>query len=176
MLALLSPRHLYLLGAVICGVLIGTALYFQHGLGMEPCPLCIFQRVGVMAVGSIYLLAALINPTGLWLRLFGLLWLIAASLGGAVSARHVWLQSLPEDQVPACGPGLDYMMEVFPLMETLEMVFKGSGECAEVSWRFLGLSMPGWMLIIFAAFALYGLWNLIRPSRPSTQSRGGSIV
>lgn len=162
-----SRRNQYIIGAAICAALIAAALYFQHVEGMEPCPLCIFQRIGVMVVGAVFILAALINPTGIWSRLFGLLWLTSASLGGAVSTRHVWLQSLPEDQVPACGPGLDYMMEVFPLMETLDMVFRGSGECAEVSWRFLGLSMPGWMLIIFAAFALYGLWNLIKPAPKS---------
>lgn len=167
MLTIPPPRTLYISAFLICAGLIATALYFQHVMGLEPCPLCIFQRIGVMLLGILFLLAAIINPGLRLQRLFGLLFLLAAGAGAGVSARHVWLQSLPEDQVPACGPGLEFMFDVFPVDEALSMVFQGSGECAEVSWRFLGLSMPGWMLIIFSAFALFGLWQLIRPLPPS---------
>lgn len=167
MITIPPPRTLYISGFLLCAGLIATALYFQHGLGMEPCPLCIFQRIGVMVLGVLFLLAALINPGRGLQRLFGLLFLLAAAAGGGVSARHVWLQSLPEDQVPACGPGLEFMFDVFPVDEALSMVFQGSGECAAVSWRFLGLTMPGWMLIIFTAFALFGLWQLISPRTPA---------
>jgi disulfide bond formation protein DsbB len=167
MITIPAPRTLYIIGFLICAGLIATALYFQHGLGMEPCPLCILQRVAVIAIGLILLAAAILNPAGLGRRLIGLLTLIAAVAGGATSGRHLWLQSLPEDEVPACGPGLEYMLDTFPLKETLDMILHGSGECAEVSWRLLGLSMPGWMLLIFIAFALFGLWIAIyiKPSR-----------
>jgi disulfide bond formation protein DsbB len=168
MITIPAPRTLFVAGLLFCAGLIATALYFQYGLGMEPCPLCILQRIAVIAIGLILLLAALFNPTGLSRRLFGLLISVTAAAGLAVSGRHVWLQSLPEDQVPACGPGLEYMLDVFPLTETLSMVLQGSGECAEVSWRLLGLSMPGWMLLVFSGFALFGLWLAIgRPSAPS---------
>lgn len=167
MITIPAPRTLYISGFLLCTGLIATALYFQHVLGMEPCPLCIFQRIGVMLLGVIFLLAAIINPGRRSQRLFGLLILVAAVAGGGVSSRHVWLQSLPEDLVPACGPGLEFMFDVFPVDEALSMVFQGSGECAEVSWRFLGLSMPGWMLIIFSGFALFGLWQLISPRTPA---------
>jgi len=161
-------RTLCIAGFVFCAGLIATALYFQHGMGMEPCPLCILQRVAIIAIGLVLLVAAIFNPSGLGRRLTGLLTVIAAASGGAVSARHVWLQGLPEDEVPACGPGLDYMLETFPLAETLDMILQGSGECAEVAWRLLGLSMPGWLLVIFSGFALFGLWLTF--SRPSPKS------
>ena len=171
MITIPAPRTLFITGFLFCTGLIGTALYFQYGLGMEPCPLCILQRIAVIAIGLILLLAALFNPAGLGRRLFGLLISVAAAAGLAVSGRHVWLQSLPEDQVPACGPGLEYMLDVFPLTETLSMVLQGSGECAKVSWRLLGLSMPGWMLLVFSGFALFGLWLAISsPSTPPKRS------
>lgn len=156
-----THRSLYSIGFLISAGLITTAYYFQHNLGMEPCPLCILQRVAVFTIGLILLLAALFNPVELGRRITGLLTVIAAAAGAAVASRHVWLQGLPEDEVPTCGPGLDYMLETFPLSETLKMILQGSGECAEVSWRLLGLTMPGWMLVIFSGFALLGLWLAI---------------
>lgn len=149
-------RKLTILGAFVCASLMAAALYFQHVMGLEPCPLCIFQRLAVIASGVVLLIAAVHNPTALGRRIYGVLTLLSASSGAAVAARHLWLQSLPADQVPACGPGLDYMLETFPLNETLAMVFTGSGECAEVQWRLLGLSMPGWTLLFFIAVAFLG--------------------
>ena len=144
--------------AAVCAGLMGFALFAQHGLGLEPCPLCVFQRIGVIAVGVVALLAALQNPGLVGSRVYALLGLIAAGIGGAISARHAYLQSLPPDQVPACGPGLDYMLESFPFTEVLRKVFTGSGECAEVVWRFLGLSMPQWVLVWFVILGAGGLW------------------
>ena len=108
----------------------------------------------VIGLGSVFLLAAIHNPYPLGRRIYaGLLGLIAL-IGLAIAGRHVWIQNLPPDQVPACGPGLDYMLEVFPLTEALTMVFQGSGECAEVLWSFLGLTIPGWMLVVFSAYLI----------------------
>ncbi len=154
----LSRRLGNVLMVAVCAGLMGFALYAQHGLQLDPCPLCVFQRIGVMAFGAVVLLAALHDPVGWGRRVYGILGLLTAAAGGAVSARHAYLQSLPPDQVPACGPGLDYMLDSFPFTEVLRKVFSGSGECAEVSWSFLGLSMPWWVLIWFVALGSGGLW------------------
>jgi disulfide bond formation protein DsbB len=110
----------------------------------------------------VLLVATLHNPVGWGIRVYGALVTLLAGAGAAIAGRHVWLQSLPPDQVPECGPGLDYILEVFPLSEAVQMVLRGSGECAEVLWRFLGLSIPGWTLVAFSGFILYGLFIVIR--------------
>ena len=159
----LTRRQLNALGAAACAGMMGFALFAQHGLGLEPCPLCVFQRVGVIALGVVFLAAATHGAGRIGARIWGVILLLVAGLGGSVSARQVWLQNLPPDQVPACGPGLDYMFEVFPVMEALSMVFQGSGECAEIVWQFLGISMPGWVLICVSALGVGGLivnWRL----------------
>jgi protein dithiol:quinone oxidoreductase len=138
-----------LAGLAIVAALMGYALYSEHVLGLEPCPLCIFQRMAMIALGAVFLVGALHAPAGAAARIYSVLGVLAAATGVGIAGRHVWLQSLPPDAVPACGPGLEYMMDVFPFMEMLSMVFTGSGECAEVDWTFLGLSMPGWVLVWF---------------------------
>jgi disulfide bond formation protein DsbB len=153
------------LGAAICACMTAFALYAQHGMGLEPCPLCILERIAVIGTGGLFLLAALHDPGRLGARIYGVLIAAVAGIGAGIATRHVWLQSLPPDEVPACGPGLDYMLEVFPPMEALDMIFSGSGECAEVSWRLLGLSMPAWVLIGCVVLGLAGLlgnWFLAR--------------
>ncbi|MBW3568308.1 MAG: disulfide bond formation protein B [Proteobacteria bacterium] len=160
-----NPRHLNLAGFLACVLLLAYAWYSQFQLGLEPCPLCIFQRVGVMVVGVLFLVAAIHGPRAAGRRIYGVLIALAAAAGGAVSAWHVYLQQLPADEVPACGPGLDYMMDVFSFGETLRMVFTGSGECAVSDWSFLGLSMPAWVLIAFVSLGIFGLWNNWRRNR-----------
>lgn len=142
-------RLLNLAGFAAVLALIAYALYTQYVVGLEACPLCIFQRVAMIALGVVFLAAALHAPAGRWARAYGGLGLVVAIVGGAIAARHVYLQSLPPEAVPACGPGLDYMLDAFPLFEALGMVFTGSGECADVNWSFAGLSMPAWVLIWF---------------------------
>jgi protein dithiol:quinone oxidoreductase len=154
-----NPRLGNLIGLVACIALMGYALYAQYVLGLEPCPLCIFQRVAVIGLGVVFLLAALHGPGATGRRLYAVLLAIAAAAGAGVSGRHLWLQSLPPEQVPSCGPGLDYMLESFPLGETLKTVLSGSGECAQVDWRFLGLAMPGWVLISVVTLGVFGVWN-----------------
>lgn len=159
---LLKPRIASLVGFLACSGLLAYAYFAQFVLGYEPCPLCIFQRVGVIAVGIVFLVAALHGPTSLMgKRVYGVLAVLAAIGGGSVSGRHIYLQNLPADQVPACGPGLDYMLDVFPLSDALRMVFTGSGECAEVDWSFLGLAMPVWTLMAFIALATWAVLALI---------------
>ena len=147
--------------AVCCG-LMGFALFAQHVLLLDPCPLCVFQRVAVISIGVIFLAAALHNPGGAGRIVYGLLLALAAVGGASVAGRHAWLQQLPPDQVPSCGPGLDYMLDTLPFTEVLGKVFRGSGECAEIVWEFLGLSMPGWVLVWVTALGILGLWNNFR--------------
>ncbi|TDJ47184.1 MAG: disulfide bond formation protein B [Gammaproteobacteria bacterium] len=152
-------------GVCICAGMMAFALYTQYVLGMEPCPLCIFQRVAVIGLGIIFLIATIhgAGPTGR--RVYAGLLALVAMLGVGVAGRHVWLQSLPKDQVPACGPGLDFMLDTFPILEVLDIVLSGSGECAEVSWRLIGLTMPAWTLIGLAALGIYGIWVNWPPRR-----------
>jgi disulfide bond formation protein DsbB len=144
-------RRSYLLGALVCAGLIGYALYVQYVLGLEPCPLCVLQRVAVIACGVIFLLGALHNPGRVGAIVYSVLVILVAGAGAAIAGRHVWLQTLPPDKVPACGPGLGYMLETLPFGDVLATVFKGSGECATIDWRFLELTIPGWTLVFFLA-------------------------
>jgi len=150
-------RRLNGLGALVCGGLMGFALYQQHIVGLEPCPLCVFQRVGVIGLGIIFGIAFLQAPKTVGSRIYGVLLLIPGGFGAGVAAHHMRLQSLPADEVPACGPGLNYMLDTFPLSDALKMVFQGSGECAKIVWSFLGVSMPGWVLIWMVILTAGGL-------------------
>ncbi|MAX56132.1 MAG: disulfide bond formation protein B [Alcanivoracaceae bacterium] len=158
-----APRLLNFLALLGCIAAMAGALYLQHVDGLEPCPLCIFQRVGVMAAALVLLVASLHGPKRIGVRLYGLLTALAAIGGGAVAIRHIWLQNLPPDQVPACGPGLEYMMDVFPMQNVIQQVLAGSGECADMDWSFLGLSLPSWSLVVFAGLLVLALIQMFRP-------------
>jgi disulfide bond formation protein DsbB len=158
----LTRRAIYFAGAVACGLLIGYAYYLQRFEGLEPCPLCIFQRIAVLAVGVIFLVAALHNPGQLGARIYGFLISLTALSGIGVAARHVYIQSLPPGQVPACGATLDFMLDVFPLVEVVRKVLTASGECGVVDWSFLGLSMPMWVLISLLALGAVGAYASFR--------------
>lgn len=153
-----SFRAQFLFGAVACAALLAYALYAQYQMFLDPCPLCIFQRVVFIAMGIVFLLGALHGPKGWGRKAYGVLVFFVSMIGVGIAGRHVWLQSLPADQVPACGPGLEYMLDAFPLGKTLSMVFTGSGECANVDWHFLGLSMPAWTLICYVLLGVGALW------------------
>jgi disulfide bond formation protein DsbB len=151
-LLLLPRRRLaYLLGFLVCAALMGWALWLQYGEGLDPCPLCMFQRVAVIVVGIIFLVAAIQNPLRPGAALYAILTLLVAGAGAAFAGRQIWLQALPKDQVPACGMGLNYMMDTLPFMDVITKVLQGSGECAEKAWVFLGLSIAGWTFVFFAA-------------------------
>jgi len=151
-------RLLYAAPALVCAALLGCGYYLQYFDGQDPCPLCLVQRGFYYAVLVVFAVAALHFPGRTGKSIYcGAATLFA--LGGlGVAARQVWLQHLPADQVPACGPDLFFMMENFPLARTLEKLFMGSGQCAEVTWRFLGLSIAEWSLAWFAVLALYAVW------------------
>lgn len=150
-------RGANLVGFIACAVMIAAAYYMQYGMGLEPCPLCIFQRIAAAGMGLVFLLAFLQGPNGWGRHLYGLLILVIAGVGAALAGRHIWLQSLPPDQIPACGPGLEYMLNTFPILDALRMMLEGSGECAEVD-LVLGVSLPIWTLAAFILVGLYGIW------------------
>ena len=156
---LFTRRRIYLLGFLACAGLIAFALYLQHQLGEDPCALCIFQRGAVVALGSIFLIAGLHNPGARGNCAYAALALVATLAGGGIAARHVWLQHLPKDQVPECGPGLSYLMETQPWLRVFQNVLQGSGECAEVGWTFLRLSIPEWTMICFVLFAIMAIFQ-----------------
>lgn len=151
----LAVRPIALAGFAFCILMMAVALGLEHIMGLEPCPLCIFQRVAVIAAGLVLGVAALHNPSGkVGKAIYGLLGLAAVGTGAFIAGRHVWLQGLPADEVPTCGPGLEYMMDILPMQEVVAMVLTGSGECAEIDFMFLGLSLPAWTLIGFLLLAI----------------------
>jgi len=158
-----SPRQTFI-GLLLLAVvsMLFARFYLQAFLNLEACPLCMTQRVFVVAWGLIALIAALHSPRGWGSRIYAALCGLAAFGGAAVAARHVWLQHLPEDQVPACGPSLDYMLENLPFEDTLSIVFAGDGNCADVTWSFLGFSIPEQTFAVFCAAILISLWQTVR--------------
>lgn len=148
-----SSRAMYLLGFLACAGLLGYAYYVQYALYLDPCPLCILQRMAFFLTGLLLLAGALHNPGRTGYRVYGSLAAFFSFLGIGVAGRHLWLQSLPPDQVPACGPGLEYLVSNFPLTDAFAMIFRGSGSCATVDWLFLGLAMPAWTLIWYLLLA-----------------------
>lgn len=155
-------RSTFALGLIGCIIAVGAALaYFQNYLGLIPCPLCILQRMAFFALGAVFLVATLHNPQGFMRPVYQVLSIVAALVGGGISAWHIRLQNLPVEEVPQCGPGLDFMLEVMPLDKVLKEVFTGSGECSEVLWSLFGITIPGWTLMAFIGFVLYGFWMLL---------------
>jgi len=165
MLNKITPRVWYLFVVFCCVLLLGFALYNQYVDYLDPCPLCVFQRLVFIWMGAFALLAAIHNPGRTGLRIYAWLAASGAVLGAAIAGRHIWLQSLPADEVPECGPGLNYMLDNFPLTEVLASVLRGSGSCAEVIWSFMGMSMPMWTLIWYTGLGLVTLWVVYRPAR-----------
>lgn len=141
----------------MCAGLLGYAYYAQHVQGYEPCPLCIFQRVAVFALGIVFLGAALHNPRAVGARVYAVLIGLVALVGAGVAGRHVYIQSLPPGQVPECGATLEFMLEIFPVWDVITRVLTASGECGTIDWRFLGLSMPWWVLICVVLLGTVGV-------------------
>ncbi|MDP9009276.1 MAG: disulfide bond formation protein B [Pseudomonadota bacterium] len=162
----MTARRGNFLGFLACAGLLAYAYYAQFVMHLEPCPLCIFQRVGVFVLGVVFLIAALHDPAAFGRRVYALLLSLAALATIGIALRHLYIQSLPPDSVPACGASLDFMLKVFSLSEVLVKVLTGSGECAKVTWQFLGLAMPAWVLISAVALGGFGLWVNLRHQPP----------
>ncbi len=155
----------YFFGFLVAVTMMGAALYFQHVLYLEPCPLCIFQRLAVIAIGFICLVAMLHNPSGWGKRFYALIISATSLIGLGVALRHSYLQRFPPSEYAECGPGLEVWLETLPLTKTLEKVLQGTGDCSNVVMRFLGLSIPEWTALAFLAFALFGLIALFSRAR-----------
>ena len=145
----MSTRMFFLTVMFSCIALMVFGLYLEYIQGLDPCPLCVFQRIAYILIGLIALIGATHNPKDLFLVIYKFLIIITAITGALIAGRQVWLQHLPPELVPECGPGLDYMLNVFPFADAIRMILSGSGECAEVQWRFIGLSIAEWSLIMF---------------------------
>lgn len=156
-----QPARVNLFIALVCFALVGLALVLEVVGGMEPCPLCVFQRIAFVAIGTALLLGVFFPG-----RIVAALSAIGAAAGIGLASRHLWLQSLPADQVPACGPGLDYLVGVFPITEVVGMVLSGSGECAEID-RVLGLSIPLWTLLAYAIVGALAVYVNLAVRRPA---------
>lgn len=162
-------RAVSLAGGLTCAALVAYALYTQYYQGLDPCPLCLFQRVGIIALGVTLFLAA-IPPAGARAArvIVSLLIALASLATAAIAVRHLYIQSLPPGTVPTCGASLDYLLDVFPVVEVVRKVLTGSGECAKVDWKLLGLSMPGWVLVWSALLGAVGVlanWPRRRAAR-----------
>jgi disulfide bond formation protein DsbB len=157
-----SIRQTFFMIFLGCTGLILIGLYMQHMLNLEPCPLCITQRVFIIAVGITGLIAFIANVKCIGRKIFAILGLLFSIGGGCFSIRQLWLQHLPKDQVPACGPSVDYLFSNFPLMDALSVLLRGDGNCAEVAWSLFGVSIPGWTLVAFIGLAGFNIWQFIR--------------
>lgn len=158
----LTSRTGFAAAFAVCAGLLAFAYYLQYVEMQNPCPLCMVQRVAYFLLGAVFLVAALHGPGRRGRLAYGLTAFVIAGLGAAVAARHVWLQNLPKHLVPACGPDLGYMLRRFPLMDTITTVLKGSGDCAEADWRFLGLTIAGWSLVWLIVLGLSALYIALR--------------
>lgn len=163
------------LGAVACFAMLGYAFYAQYVLRLEPCPLCMFQRVTVVALGVVFAAAAAHDPRRWGRYVYAVLIAVAALATVGIAARHLYIQSLPPGSVPSCGAPLDMLIQMFPITEVIAKVLRGGGECAQVNWTFLGLAMPGWVLVCSATLGAYGVMtNILGGSAARVQSRFGS--
>ena len=163
-----SPRLLFALTALGCAGLLGFGYYLQFVEHLEPCPMCIFQRLCYIAIVVVTTVGAVHGPRGGAVTVYSALTMVAALIGAGIAGRQTWLQHMPEDQVPACGPGLEYMLETLPLANVIKQSLIGTGECAVVTWRFLGRSIAEWSLVCFSlTIIVYLAWLAWRPRQPS---------
>jgi disulfide bond formation protein DsbB len=164
LLQIISNRWLYLAGALFAGSLMGFALFLQYVKHQDPCPLCMVQRVVFIAILVVFALATLHGPKRVGEKIYAALIVLLSMSGVGVATRHIWIQHLPKDQVPACGPGLDYMLETMPMGDVLQKLMHGSGECAAKGWTFLTLGIPEWSLLCYLALAALSVLIVVRKS------------
>jgi disulfide bond formation protein DsbB len=155
---LFAGRSGYFLGFIASFGLVAYGLYIQQQYNLEPCPLCIFQRITYMVIGVLFLVAALHNPGNLGRKVYGLLQFITALTGAGIALRHMWIQANPDKVMAECGAGFDYIFETFPLKRALDLVFKGTGECSAIDWTMFGLTIPQLSLVAFIGLAIYTVY------------------
>lgn len=159
---LLTGRTGYLIGFVTCFAIVALALVIQTQYHLEPCPLCISQRIIFMSLGALFLIAAFIPPATWLKKAFTALQVLTALGGAGVAIRHWYLQANRESMIADCGVGFDYMFENFPLQKAFKLIFRGTGDCAAIDWTFLGLTLPQLGLISFLGMAAYAIWLFAR--------------
>ena len=155
------PRLAFAAIFVACAALLGFGLYLQHGVGLDPCPMCILQRVAFVAVGIVALVAAIHGPLATGARIYAGFVVLFALTGAGIAGRHSFLQRFP-NPATSCGVELEFLLENFPLAQALPKIFGGTGECSKVSWKFLGISIPEWALLWFVAFAAIAVWAALK--------------
>ena len=168
MLKLFAGKTGYILGFLISFGLVALALYLQKAYNLEPCPLCIFQRIAFLVLGVLFLIAAFHNPAAAGRKVYGVLQFIAAAVGTGIAARHTWIQANPDKVMSECGAGFDYIYETLPFSEFLTWVFKGTGECSAIDWTLVGLTIPQLSFIAFIGLAIYAI--VFGFSRPRSNS------
>lgn len=154
---LFSGRAGYVLGFLASFGLVAFALYIQVHDDLEPCPLCISQRIAFMTLGVVFLAAALHNPAGVWRRVYGALQFVTAAAGAGIALRHIWIQRHPDEVMAECGAGFNYIFERFPFSRAVELVFKGTGECSTIDWKLLGFTIPELSLMAFGGLAVFAI-------------------
>lgn len=167
----LAPKPLFVFGLFLVLAGMSVALYLQFFEGLEPCSLCVFQRLAYIGYGLIALIAIIQNPKGWGARFYALFQIPVVLIGFAVAVRQIWIQSLPLDQIPACGPGINYLLQEFPLQKVVQVVWAGSSDCAIVTWRFWTLSMATWSAILFGALFLLSVFILLKSYKTEKKSR-----
>jgi disulfide bond formation protein DsbB len=159
-------QKINLAAALACAAMFSYAIYAEKVLGFIPCPLCMFQRVCIVSLGLVFLIAALHRARRGGAVVYGVLIFLAAGAATWVSGRHVWVQHQPPGTVPSCGAPLDNLLQMFPLLEVVRRVMTGGGECGNIDWTLLGVSMPGWVLILSVTLGLVGILNnIVYPPR-----------
>lgn len=161
----MNARTGFALGAAACALLLGYGFYLQYFDGQDPCPLCLVQRGFYFGLLFVFAAGALHGPRRTGNAAYSVLALLLAGGGAATAGRQVWLQHLPPELVPQCGPDLYFMLDNFPMTKVLTNLLRGSGQCAEVKWTFLGFSIAEWSLLWFVAFGLLALWAAFRRSQ-----------
>lgn len=158
-----SVRSSYFLAFLMSAGLLGYSIYLQMDGGLQPCPLCVLQRMTLILLGVLFLLGTLFKVKKIGNRIISSITCLLSMLGIAFSGRQVWLQFLPADSTSeSCATSLDYMLKVLPFDQVLSKVFQGSVECTQVGWKFLFLSLAEWSLICFGIFFVFSVWQLIR--------------
>ena len=159
-------RSLAFLGLVLCiASMLFAVLYLERTLYLDPCPLCILDRAVIMMLGVVFLIACIHGPRTVFTKVYGVIGILLSATGIGLASRHIWLQNLPKDQVPECGPDLYYMLDTLPLFDALRKTLTGSGSCADTSWTFLDLSIPEQTLILFVILLILSVIQTLRPRK-----------
>lgn len=163
---ILESRPANALGFALCVALLSYAYYAQFALELAPCPLCIFQRIALIALGLVFLAGLILGGGRHRSRIVAGLTGVSAATGAGIAGWHLYQQSLPSPEYASCGGDLGYMFDTFSTWDALQMAFTGSGDCTTIDWSFLGLTMPAWVAIWFVALGIFGVWANLRAARP----------